>query len=135
MYAAHASHASPLQSPPCRSLSSSTEPTPAALQQLEQQDRKKACCHQPATLALPLSAHCHQAATLALPPSAQAAYAQAAGAAAVLVVNDDDTGFFRMGQEPAYTGAAVAVPVCGMSQVQRTQHQLSTEQRCMRSGS
>lgn len=82
-------HAAPLQSPPCRSLSWVTEIWPDATS--------------PATLALPLST--------------QAAYAQAAGAAAVLVVNDDDTGFFRMGQEPTYTGAAVAVPVGGMSQV------------------
>ena len=86
-HAAHAVHAACFEAP--------------ALPQLAQ-DRMKAYRHHPATLALPLSA--------------QAAYAQAAGAAAVLVVNDDDSGFFRMGQEPAYTGAAVAVPVGGMPQ-------------------
>ena len=49
--------------------------------------------------------------------SAQAANAQAAGAAAVLVVNNDDTGFFRMDQEASYSGAAIAVPIVGISQV------------------
>ncbi len=52
-----------------------------------------------------------------MPPSAQAANAQAAGAAAVLVVNNDDTGFFRMDQEADYAGAAVTIPVGGMPQV------------------
>jgi len=53
------------------------------------------------------------------PPSAQATHAQAAGAAAVLVVNNDDTGFFRMDQEAGYAGAAVTIPVGGMPQVGR----------------
>lgn len=35
----------------------------------------------------------------------------------MLVVNNDDTGFFRMDQEASYSGAAIAVPVIGISQV------------------
>lgn len=35
----------------------------------------------------------------------------------MLVVNNDDTGFFRMDQEASYSGATIAEPVIGISQV------------------
>ena len=40
----------------------------------------------------------------------------------MLIINNDDTGFFRMDQEPTYAGAAVVVPVCGVSQVRRASY-------------
>ncbi|KAK9836281.1 hypothetical protein WJX81_001826 [Elliptochloris bilobata] len=74
----------------------------------------------PAIACEPLTARLHGAMALVLRGnctfSTKAANAQAAGAAAVLVVNTDDSGFFRMDQEPAYSGAAIHVPVCGVSQ-------------------